>query len=138
MDTEQLLKIAASLARGVNPETGAPLEDQRVAMAPKTRRFDSMSTQITKQAQSETGRSIFSMSEEQQALVNSVAEANASRTLLLGESEFLSKKRAEFSPSLRALGAEDGERWLLVKLQWTVEYWRERALSAEAALRDNT
>jgi hypothetical protein len=122
MNTDELLKIAASLARGVDPDTGAPLEEQRVAVPPKVRGIDP----------------VFSISKEQQALVRSVAEANSSGTLLLDESEFLSKKRAEFLPSLNALGAEDGERWLLVKLQWTVEYWRARAIRAEARLRVNT
>ena len=73
------------------------------------------------------------MSKEQHALLQSFVEANANAAVTLDE--FLAKKRAEFLPSLRAIGADDGEGWSLVKLQWTVEYWKERALVSEAKLR---
>jgi len=117
MRTDELLKIAASLARGVDPKTGRPLEDQSID-GPRNSK-----------------KSASTISKEQLALVQSVAEANSFDTLLLQEHEFLSKKREEFLPSLCAMGAEDGEKWLLVKLQWTVEYWRERALRAESKFR---
>lgn len=41
--------------------------------------------------------------------------------------EYLARRRAECGPSLRMIGAEDGEGWLFVKLFWTLEYWRQRA-----------
>lgn len=86
-------------------------------------------------AKTSTKWSSFRMSKEQQARLQSFVEANASATQNLDE--YLANKRAEFLPSLRAIGADDGEGWSLVKLQWTVEYWKERALLAEAKLRDN-
>ncbi len=121
MNSEELLKIAASLARGLDPQTGAPLQAQRVA--------------VPRRIRNQALRPAIAM--EHQEILRSVAEANASETLLLNEADFLSKKRMEFLPSLRAMGADEGERWLLVKLQWTVEYWRARALRAEAKLREN-
>lgn len=127
MNSEELLKFAASWDRGVDPETGVSLEGQRVAVPPKIRSLDRHSTKNTNLNQ-----------KERQTLGRSVAEANAPGTLLLDELKFLSKKRAEFLLSLRAMGADDGERWLLVKLQWTVEYWRQRAFRAESRLRGNS
>lgn len=135
MNTEELLKIAASFARGVDPQTGAPLENQRVELPPKAHSLDPRPAKSASPPKGSTKWSSLSLSKEQQVLLRSFAEASASATPSLDE--FLLKKHADFLPSLRAIGAEAGEGWSLVKLQWTVEYWKERALLAEAKLRDN-
>lgn len=49
--------------------------------------------------------------------------------------DFIAEKRASCSPSLRMIGADDGEGWVLIRLLWTTEYWKERAEKAEAALK---
>ena len=49
--------------------------------------------------------------------------------------DFIAAKRASCSPSLRMIGADGGEGWVLIRLLWTTEYWKERAEKAEAALK---
>jgi hypothetical protein len=125
---DDLIRRAAALARGEDPETGEQVMPQQHLMADRTARDP--------RAQPErlAAERPLEMSEQSRAMLKSFAAAAAEARPMLPLDDYLARRRAEVHNSLAAIGASDGEAWQLLKLQWTLEYWRQRALLAESRL----
>lgn len=135
MDINRALEIASSIAKGINPETGKPIGDQK---SPGTRAANVNTKERARPpspARSPTVQKY--MYQVSEALVRHLADAHRGKDQIESLDDYLARRRKDCMPSLRMIGAEDESGWALVQAHWTILYWQERAIRAELLLKQN-
>ena len=133
MKIDRALEIASALARGLDPDTGQPLNKQNAleSLPRRKKREESLRTTLPKRSPS-VEKYMYQVSE---ALVRHMADAHRGAEDLESLDDYLVRRRKECMPSLRMIGADTDTGWHLIRPLWTIQYWEERALKAELLLK---
>lgn len=134
-DISRALEIASSLAKGIDPETGQPLSDQKALDTLPSSTNAKQRVRLPSPARSPAVQKY--MYQVSEALVRHMADAHRGTEGSESLDDYLARRRKDCMPSLRMIGAEDESGWVLIQAHWTTQYWQERAIRAELLLKQN-